>query len=534
MIFPHANQSTLNRFHKLPIELREHILLSGSLHKAITSDVYEQLAELPPVGPLSPQEKQIHTLANSLTGENFSNLLFKSYRDWHAPLFEALMKRIHTVENNRIQNIAGAEKAILTPQGQTDTLSKLLEMDMLSDRLGVLHNRTGAYSKLMAIAQNAQIPLNENVFQKAADCGKPHKLRNMLETLAHSLNDQQKNQLQDLALAQENRVNQVSQLPVAERQEHLQRLVNSELESPETEAAKKRELLALAQTPDINLNIDEPEGVTLLQKACADDGHIDLATALSYIPEVDINLEGWFGLNGPPLHIAAANGKMEILDALLRTPGIEINQASPTLGTALNMAAMCGRRDIIRRLLKEKELNVNSLSSHGRTPLHDVVTLGITEVSAVDCVKELIQAPQTNLNQGDMYGNTPLHDAITEEAADCVKVLTEAPRINLNQTNNSGDTPLHVAVETGNMDIIKHLLNRAESINFAQANHSGDTPVLTAIDLRNTPAALAIIQAAVTHNKPISTDIRTLLRAARNQNLPQVLDALNDLPRAGG
>ena len=74
-------------------------------------------------------------------------------------------------------------------------------------------------------------------------------------------------------------------------------------------------------------------------------------------------------MEATPLFIAYQKGHIDIVKALLRTNGIDVNKANSDGVTSLDIASFQGHTDIVKSLLRTKGINVNKANSDGVTPL---------------------------------------------------------------------------------------------------------------------------------------------------------------------
>lgn len=73
--------------------------------------------------------------------------------------------------------------------------------------------------------------------------------------------------------------------------------------------------------------------------------------------------------NWTALHFAANNGHSNVVEELLKIPGMDIEPISKSKRTPLHQASMQGNSAIVSQLL-EKDINVNCQDDEESTPLH--------------------------------------------------------------------------------------------------------------------------------------------------------------------
>ena len=71
-------------------------------------------------------------------------------------------------------------------------------------------------------------------------------------------------------------------------------------------------------------------------------------------PPVDLNYRDASMSLNTALHMAAANGHVEIAKLLLEAPGINADVVNETSNTALHYAALNGKKEIVELLIKHK------------------------------------------------------------------------------------------------------------------------------------------------------------------------------------
>ncbi|KAG6605465.1 putative E3 ubiquitin-protein ligase XBAT31, partial [Cucurbita argyrosperma subsp. sororia] len=198
-----------------------------------------------------------------------------------------------------------------------------------------------------------------------------------------------------------------------------------------------------------------------------------------------------------PLHIAAANGQIEILSLLLErfsNPDL-LNRHKQT---PLMLAAMHGKISCVKKLL---EVGANILkfdSLHGRTCLHYAAHYG-----HFDCLEAILSAAQSSsvsaswgfvrfVNIRDGKGATPLHLAARQRRPECIHILLDNGALVSASTGGygcQGSTPLHLAARGGSLDCIRELL--AWGADRLQRDSTGRIPYVIAMKHRHgTCAAL--------------------------------------------
>ncbi|KAK4719973.1 hypothetical protein R3W88_018311 [Solanum pinnatisectum] len=166
------------------------------------------------------------------------------------------------------------------------------------------------------------------------------------------------------------------------------------------------------------------------------------------------------------LHIAAANGQIEVVSMLL-DKSVKPDLLNRHKQTPLMLAAMHGKISCVQKLI-EAGANILMFDSlNGRTCLHYAAYYGHS-----DCLKIILFAARTShiasswgyarfVNVNDGKGATPLHLAARQRRADCVHILLDNGALACASTDGygfPGSTPLHLAARAGSLDCIRELL----------------------------------------------------------------------------
>ncbi|KAL0460580.1 UNVERIFIED_CONTAM: putative E3 ubiquitin-protein ligase XBAT31 [Sesamum latifolium] len=166
------------------------------------------------------------------------------------------------------------------------------------------------------------------------------------------------------------------------------------------------------------------------------------------------------------LHIAAANGQIEILSLLLNR-SVKPDMLNRHKQTPLMLAAMHGKISCVKKLI-ESGANILMFDSlNGRTCLHYAAYYGHS-----DCLQAILSAARTSqvsaswgysrfVNIRDSKGATPLHLAARQRRPQCVHILLDNGALVCASTGGygfPGSTPLHLAAISGSLDCIRELL----------------------------------------------------------------------------
>ncbi|GKV32850.1 hypothetical protein SLEP1_g41416 [Rubroshorea leprosula] len=166
------------------------------------------------------------------------------------------------------------------------------------------------------------------------------------------------------------------------------------------------------------------------------------------------------------LHIAAANGQIEILSMLLAR-SVNPNVVNRQKQTPLMLAAMRGKITCVKKLIEAGADILMFDSGNERTCLHYAAYYGHS-----DCLQAILSAAQSSsvavswgyarfVNIRDRKGATPLHLAARQRQPECVHILLDNGALVCASTGRNGfrgSTPLHLAARGGSLDCIRKLL----------------------------------------------------------------------------
>uniref|UniRef100_A0A1D1YSZ8 RING-type E3 ubiquitin transferase n=1 Tax=Anthurium amnicola TaxID=1678845 RepID=A0A1D1YSZ8_9ARAE len=196
-----------------------------------------------------------------------------------------------------------------------------------------------------------------------------------------------------------------------------------------------------------------------------------------------------------PLHVAAANGRIEVLSMILD------RSAHPDLlnrhkQTPLMLAAMHGKISCVEKLLQAGANMLTFDSLHGRTCLHYAAYYGHS-----DCLQAILSAAHSHpvadswgfarfVNVRDGNGATPLHLAARQKRPACVHLLLDNGALVCASTGSygyPGSTPLHLAARGGSLDCVRELL--AWGADRFQRDSSGRIPYAVALKRKHVACA---------------------------------------------
>jgi ankyrin repeat protein len=161
-----------------------------------------------------------------------------------------------------------------------------------------------------------------------------------------------------------------------------------------------------------------------------------------------------------PLCVAALNGHYEVVEQLLKYPGITIqnrNSRGDLLATPLHCACRKGHVDIVRLMLKtfdERELDVDiSGGFRKNTPLQNAVLNGNTEV-----VKLLLLRQDVGVKRHFQFSKSLCQVAVQHGHAGILSLLLGDGRIDRHDASNSRQSLLYEAAAGGHWSMVEILL----------------------------------------------------------------------------
>lgn len=236
----------------------------------------------------------------------------------------------------------------------------------------------------------------------------------------------------------------------------------------------------LVESKICRVSISDHDGNTPLHHACA-HGHLPVITYLCDTAKHPLSVRNKKGET--ILHIAAKHCQFEVVKYLIDEKSCDPTSKDGRVGsTPLHLAAKSGCLEIVQYLANEKTCNIESKTyqnrkralsvSSGRTPLHYACFGGHVEVVSY-LVKEQICNPRST----DDDGLTPFHLACQEGHEDIVDFFVGLNMSELNDMKTEdGRTPLHCAALSGNITIVKQLVNTA-NCNVEAIDTQGRTAV---------------------------------------------------------
>jgi len=199
----------------------------------------------------------------------------------------------------------------------------------------------------------------------------------------------------------------------------------------------------------------------------------------------DLEAKNMFGET--PLHVAAINGHIDVVEVLL-DKGADLNAKNLLGNTPLHLAASRSQKDMAEILIT-RGADLEAKNRFVKTPLHLAASRSQKDMA------EILLKNGADLEAKDINGNTPLHIAAFYSHIDVVKVLLKN-RVDIEAQNNNRRTPLHLIVASpfcdskSSTEILSLILNnyrpslRRKEARIRQINPASPPIPYTAIAIR--------------------------------------------------
>uniref|UniRef100_A0A0K2TKJ7 Transient receptor potential cation channel subfamily A member 1 homolog [Aplysia californica] n=1 Tax=Lepeophtheirus salmonis TaxID=72036 RepID=A0A0K2TKJ7_LEPSM len=162
-----------------------------------------------------------------------------------------------------------------------------------------------------------------------------------------------------------------------------------------------------------------------------------------------------------PLHVASKEGNVEIVHLLINA-GSDIDKKNEDEMTALHLASLNGRVKVVEEILKSDRCAISDIDEDSNTALHIACTNRRFLVS-----KKLLEYG-ADIQSRNVKKWTPLDCAASVGAYKCVELLLESGA-QIDPLDRSKTTPLHLASEFGHEKTVRLLLSNGASLKMEDA-----------------------------------------------------------------
>ena len=230
----------------------------------------------------------------------------------------------------------------------------------------------------------------------------------------------------------------------------------------------------LERGADVN-QYSQRDSVALFE--AVDNGVIETVELLLAHRELDVNAVHPRRYNRTALMLAAQNGSLQIINALLNRPGVKLNKKDLKGNTALSLATIAGQSNVVASLVDHEGIGIDLQNSLGSTALILAATAkgGRKETEAKILIAELLLMRDADSSIKDHEGGgTALLRAVDAGNDTMVKLLLDYnANIAIRDDLNRG--LLHSAAIDGYEGIVHLLLEKGLDVNTQDQN--GKTPL---------------------------------------------------------
>ncbi|XP_065224861.1 uncharacterized protein LOC135848789 [Planococcus citri] len=230
---------------------------------------------------------------------------------------------------------------------------------------------------------------------------------------------------------------------------------------------------------------------------------------------LDANVINAEGQN--PLHIAASNGRKNIVEFFITKAGISANSPDQFRRTPLHFAAKNGHKDVVKVLLQNNGDTSNVTDLSGFLPMHHAV-----QHNHVEVVKILLEKGR-NVEHEVLAGFTPLHIAAENGRLEMVNFLLSCGA-NVSAKHDKRATPLHPAALNGHFEVVKALISKGADVNARALD--GGTPLLHAVETGRQEIVNFLLKYGADPNIAVKLHCDTPLHYATSDGHEEIVEAL--------
>ncbi|KAL3076185.1 hypothetical protein niasHT_038811 [Heterodera trifolii] len=213
------------------------------------------------------------------------------------------------------------------------------------------------------------------------------------------------------------------------------------------------------------------KGISPLLSACI-DGHLEIVKLLVEGGKADIEIEADSVIEWSPLMVASKKRKWDIVRYLIEK-GVKVDQTNAKGISPLHLACIDGHLEIVKLLVEVGKADIEKAEADsviGWSPL-----MVASNIQKWDIFRYLIEKG-ANIDHTDNNGLSIIHYLVDNNNFDECKILIDKG-VNVNQKtadNLLRSTPLHLACKTGQLEIVKLLVEEGKA-DIEIANSDGDT-----------------------------------------------------------
>ncbi|KAL5457261.1 hypothetical protein EMCRGX_G034508 [Ephydatia muelleri] len=241
---------------------------------------------------------------------------------------------------------------------------------------------------------------------------------------------------------------------------------------------------ALMEDPHVQLDAVDKKGKSAVFLA-AEEGHVDILECLLSHPIGAKLCSTADAAQNTPLHIAAREGKLDVVSILLRI-GVQVDARNEVNKTPIHLAAENGHAAVVARLIEHDPDTAKDEDEDSNTPLHCACSHGHLSVAKV-----LLEA-NARLDARNASLWTPVDCASAGGWAAIVELLADAQADVCTTDKPNKVTPLHLACREGNVQVVEVLMQNGASV--ATLDQDGLNCLEVAIENGQTDVAMTIIK----------------------------------------
>ena len=211
-----------------------------------------------------------------------------------------------------------------------------------------------------------------------------------------------------------------------------------------------------------------------------------------------------------PLYYATLCGFGSLVEYLISTRQQDPNKSHGGWGTPLHAAVVLGHTAIAKFLL-DHGARVNAQDKNDSTPLHEASESGNLNIT------RLLLSHRADVNVLDHRGDSPLRRAFRCQKFNAMKFLVVEGNADVNARDQHNLTPLQEASGSGNLDVMRVLLNLGADANVL--DHRGDSLLHGAFQNQNLDAMEILVNGGADVNVRNKFNSTLLHEASASGNL---------------